>query len=156
MRAFRTRSLGPGTFDPTQDNLIPDPPPDPDNPDEDPVDIGYRDQTGNIRFEANAEYRFPIVTYLNGAFFIDAGNVWTSEDNPETTNAEGDGSGEFGSDFLNELGIGAGAGLRIDIQSFVIRFDLAFPMHDPRKPLGDRWVNDFGKPIFNFAIGYPF
>ena len=57
---------------------------------------------------------------------------------------------------MNELGIGTGAGLRIDIQSFVIRFDLAFPLHDPRKPAGERWVNDFGSPVFNFAIGYPF
>ncbi|MDR5590224.1 BamA/TamA family outer membrane protein [Christiangramia sp. SM2212] len=156
VRAFRTRSLGPGTYNPAEDNLIEDDPVDPDNPEDDPVNIGFRDQTGNIRFEANAEYRFPIVTYLNGAFFIDAGNVWTSKANPETTNANSDGTGKFDSDFLNELGIGAGAGLRIDIQSFVIRFDLAFPMHDPRKPMGDRWVNDFGNPVFNFAIGYPF
>lgn len=162
VRAFRTRSLGPGTYNPLEPNQIPDEPDDPDQPDE-PDDneteienVGFRDQSGNIRFEANAEYRFPIVTYLNGAFFIDAGNVWTSDEQPETTNLTGDGSGEFESDFLNELGIGAGVGLRIDIQSFVIRFDLAFPMHDPREPVGDRWVNDFGSPVFNFAIGYPF
>ncbi len=154
VRAFRTRSLGPGTFDPTEENLVPPDPEDPEEPDNSD-DIGYREQTGNIRLEANAEYRFPIVTYLNGAFFIDAGNVWTSERQLETTNVDG-GSGKFSSDFMNELGIGAGAGLRIDIQSFVIRFDLAFPMHDPRKPLGERWVNDFGSPVFNFAIGYPF
>ncbi|SDR79937.1 BamA/TamA family outer membrane protein [Gramella sp. MAR_2010_147] len=150
VRAFRTRSLGPGTFNPAEPDQIPD------NPEEEISNTGFRDQTGNIRFEANAEYRFPIITYLNGAFFVDAGNVWTSNAKPETTNLNGDGSGKFESDFLNELGIGAGAGLRIDIQSFVIRFDLAFPMHDPRKPIGDRWVNDFGNPVFNFAIGYPF
>lgn len=159
VRAFRTRSLGPGTFNPAEPDQIPDEESNQENPD-DPNDeienVGFRDQTGNIRFEANAEYRFPIVTYLNGAFFIDAGNVWTSDAQPETTNLTGDGSGKFESDFLNELGIGAGAGLRIDIQSFVIRFDLAFPMHDPRKPIGERWVNDFGSPVFNFAIGYPF
>lgn len=143
VRAFRTRSLGPGSFDPTEGE-------------EDTENIGYRDQTGNIRLEANAEYRFPIIQFLNGAFFVDAGNVWNSRANPETTNTIGEGSGKFESDFLNELGIGTGAGLRIDIQSFVIRFDLAFPLHDPRKPLGERWVNDFGSPIFNFAIGYPF
>ncbi|MBT8295388.1 MAG: outer membrane protein assembly factor [Gramella sp.] len=142
VRAFRTRSLGPGTYDPTEG-------------DGEAENIGYRDQTGNIRFEANAEYRFPIVTYLNGAFFVDAGNVWTSDAQPETTNEDG-GTGKFGSDFLTELGIGTGAGLRIDIQSFVIRFDLAFPLHDPRQPVGERWVNDFGSPVFNFAIGYPF
>ena len=141
VRAFRTRSLGPGTFDPTEGEAT--------------ENIGYRDQNGNIRFEANAEYRFPIITYLNGAFFVDAGNVWTSDAQPETTNENGQ-NGKFGSDFLTELGIGAGTGLRIDIQSFVIRFDLAFPLHDPRLPTGERWVNEFGSPVFNFAIGYPF
>ena len=153
VRAFRTRSLGPGTFDPSEENLIDDTsnPDDPEN-----EGYGYRDQTGNIRLEANMEYRFPIVTYLNGAFFVDAGNIWTSEEQPETTNADGEGSGKFGSGFINELGIGTGVGLRIDIQSFVIRFDLAFPLHDPREPAGERWVNDFGSPVFNFAIGYPF
>ena len=153
VRAFRTRSLGPGTFNPNEPNML-----EPDLPEgeEQTLYSGYRDQTGNIRFEANAEYRFPIVTYLNGAFFVDAGNVWTSEAQPETTNLNSNGSGKFGKDFLNELGIGTGAGLRIDIQSFVIRFDLAFPLHDPSKPQGDRWVNDFGSPVFNFAIGYPF
>lgn len=148
VRAFRTRSLGPGTFNPNEPNLLED--------DVDSENLGYRDQTGNIRFEANAEYRFPIITYLNGAFFVDAGNVWTSKAQPETTNRVGNGSGKFESDFINELGIGTGAGLRIDIQSFVIRFDLAFPLHDPSKPRGERWVNDFGSPVFNFAIGYPF
>ena len=156
VRAFRTRSLGPGTFDPTKENLIDDNSGEPDDPEDDPGSIGYRDQTGNIRLEANAEYRFPIVTYLNGAFFVDAGNIWTSEEQPETTNLEGGGSGKFESDFMRELGIGTGVGLRIDIQSFVIRFDLAFPLHDPREPAGERWVNDFGSPVFNFAIGYPF
>ena len=154
VRAFRTRSLGPGTFDPNAANLLDDPAVIDENGDV--VDLGYRDQTGNIRFEANAEYRFPIVTYLNGAFFVDAGNVWNSDAQPETTNRFSDGTGKFGSDFINELGIGTGAGLRIDIQSFVIRFDLAFPLHDPSKPQGERWVNDFGSPVFNFAIGYPF
>ncbi|MFV8225847.1 BamA/TamA family outer membrane protein [Christiangramia aquimixticola] len=134
VRAFRTRSLGPGTYVPSSDDSV------------------YRDQSGNIRFEANAEYRFPIITYLNGAFFVDAGNVWNSKRNIET----GSEAGQFQSDFITELGIGTGAGLRIDIQSFVLRFDLAFPLHDPNQPLGSRWVNDFGSPVFNFAIGYPF
>ncbi len=149
VRAFRTRSLGPGTFNPNEPNEIEE------EDGENVENLGYRDQTGNIRFEANAEYRFPIITYLKGAFFVDAGNVWTSKAQPETTNPSG-GSGKFESGFINELGIGTGAGLRIDIQSFVIRFDLAFPLHDPSKNPGDRWVNDFGSPVFNFAIGYPF
>lgn len=132
VRAFRIRSLGPGTYNP------------------DPEDIGFFDQSGNIRLEANAEYRFPIYSFLKGAVFVDAGNVWNSK---QIDNLPG---GKFSSDFINEFGIGGGAGLRIDIQSFVIRFDLAAPFHDPRLPRGERWTFDIGSPIFNFAIGYPF
>ena len=131
VRAFRIRSLGPGTYDPAQSG-----------------DAGFFDQSGNIRFEANTEYRFPIISFLKGAAFLDAGNVWnTNESLP---------GGKFSSNFLKELGIGGGVGLRVDIQSFVIRFDLAAPFRTPYLPEGERWNFDFGKPVFNFAIGYPF
>lgn len=140
VRAFRTRSLGPGDYTPEGDG-----------------DVGYRDQYGNIRLEANAEYRFPIITYLNGAFFVDAGNVWTSKVNPDLqTPDEPQNVGKFSGNFINELGIGTGVGLRIDIQNFVIRFDLAAPLHDPSLPAGQRWDFDITNPVFNFAIGYPF
>lgn len=132
VRAFRTRSLGPGTYTP----------PDADS-------RSFFDQSGNLRLEANVEYRFPIFGYVKGAFFADAGNVWNTTDN-------GLPGGKFSGNFYNELGIGAGAGIRVDVQGFVIRFDLAAPLHDPSLPEGDRWVNDFGSPVFNFAIGYPF
>lgn len=135
VRAFQIRSLGPGTYTPDGE-----------------TDQGYGEQNGNIRLEANAEYRFPIVTYLNGAFFMDAGNVWTTQSDDDT----GLTGGKFTSNFINELGIGTGAGLRIDIQNFVIRFDVGFPLHDPRKEMGNRWEFGFNKPVFNFAIGYPF
>jgi len=132
VRAFRTRSLGPGTYSPPiEDNR------------------SFFDQSGNLRLEANVEYRFPIFSYFKGAVFADAGNVWNTTDN-------GLPGGKFTGNFYNELGIGAGAGLRVDVQGFVIRFDLAAPLHDPSKEEGKRWVNDFANPVFNFAIGYPF
>ncbi|MFO8147862.1 MAG: BamA/TamA family outer membrane protein [Bacteroidota bacterium] len=131
VRAFRIRSLGPGTYDPDESG-----------------NAGFFDQSGNIRFEANVEYRFPIISFLKGAAFVDAGNVWnTNESLP---------GGKFSSNFINEFGIGGGVGLRVDIQNFVIRFDLAAPFRTPYLPEGDRWNFDFGKPVFNFAIGYPF
>ncbi len=133
VRAFRIRSLGPGTSGGNTDDQG-----------------NFFDQIGNIRLEANAEYRFPIFSYLKGAFFIDAGNIWNSKDNLQL---EGD---EFTSDFLNQLGIGAGFGLRIDVQGFVIRFDLAAPLHDPSLPMGERWDFRYDEPLLNFAIGYPF
>ena len=135
VRAFRIRSLGPGTY----------------NADEDDTSGGFFDKTGNIRLEANLEYRFPIVSYLKGAVFADAGNIWNSVENPTF-----DGKDKFTSNFINELGMGAGFGLRVDIQSFVIRFDLAAPFHDPSKREGERFNFDVGNPILNFAIGYPF
>jgi len=130
VRAFRTRSLGPGTYEPDNNS--------------------YYDQTGNLRLEANLEYRFPIVNILKGALFVDAGNVWNTTNNEAL---EGD---TFGSDFMSELGIGGGFGLRVDIQNFVIRLDLAAPFHDPSLPQGQRWSWDVSNPILNFAIGYPF
>lgn len=133
VRAFQIRSLGPGTYDGDESD-----------------GFGFFDRTGNIRLEANLEYRFPIISFLKGAVFADAGNVWNSE---EVESLPG---GQFGSDFLSELGIGVGAGLRVDIQNFVIRFDLAAPIHSPELPEGDRWRFDYDDPVFNFAIGYPF
>jgi outer membrane protein assembly factor BamA len=136
VRAFRIRSLGPGTY----------------NSDEDAATSGnFFDKTGNIRLEANIEYRFPIYSFFKGAVFADAGNIWNSKENPAFN-----GKGKFSSDFLSELGMGAGVGLRVDIQSFVIRFDLAAPFHDPALPMGERWNFDVANPILNFAIGYPF
>lgn len=132
IRAFRTRSLGPGTYTPPSDD-----------------DRTFFDQSGNLKLEANVEYRFPLFSYLKGAVFADAGNVWNTSD-------DGLAGGKFTSNFINELGIGAGVGVRVDIQGFVLRFDLAAPLHDPSQAPGERWVNDFDSPVFNFAIGYPF
>lgn len=135
VRAFNTRSLGPGTYSDTDNQNS----------------TSFFDRTGNIRLEANVEYRFPIYSFFKGAFFVDAGNVWNSEENP-TFN----GDDKFSSNFLKELGIGAGFGVRIDVQGFVIRFDLAAPIQDPSLPKGERLDFQIDNPVFNFAIGYSF
>lgn len=133
VRAFRIRSLGPGTYN------------------ELGTDEGtFFDQTGNIRLEANIEYRFPVYGFLKGAIFADAGNVWNSKENPSLP------GGKFSNNFINELGMGTGIGARIDVQGFVIRLDLAAPFHDPSLPEGERLDFKFDEPILNFAIGYPF
>ncbi len=153
VRAFKIRSLGPGTFGSEGDNTT-----------------SFFDQSGNLRLEGNLEYRFPIWSYLKGAFFADAGNVWLtntleiSEDEPiegREFNEELQAKGKFGSDWIKELGIGLGFGLRVDIQSFVIRLDLASPLQVPYLPEGERIRTPFfdggsDNLIFNFAIGYPF
>lgn len=135
VRAFNTRSLGPGTYTDTNNQNS----------------TSFFDRTGNIRLEANVEYRFPIYSFFKGAFFVDAGNVWNSNENPAFN-----GNDKFTSNFLNELGMGAGLGLRIDVQGFVIRFDLAAPFHDPALPEGERIDFRLDEPVFNFAIGYSF
>nr|WP_245949295.1 BamA/TamA family outer membrane protein [Echinicola strongylocentroti] len=142
VRAFRIRSLGPGSYRPDSIN-----------------NQSYFEQTGDIRLEGNIEYRFPLVPYLKGALFVDAGNVWLMNENEALP------GGQFTGSWFSELGVGAGVGLRIDIEFFVIRFDFASPLRKPWLPEGERWQKEF-KPfdrdwrrenfIFNFAIGYPF
>ncbi len=152
VRAFKIRSLGPGVFTSEQEGST------------------FFDQSGNLRLEANLEYRFPVWSYLNGAVFADAGNVWLTYDPqlPADTSAEGQDlnrrlqeEGRFGKDWVKELGIGVGFGLRVDIRSFVIRFDLASPLQIPYLPEGERLRVPFldggsNNLVFNFAIGYPF
>jgi len=132
VRAFRIRNLGPGTYAPEAESN------------------SFFDQSGNIRLEANIEYRFPIVSFVKGAVFADAGNVWNTKENESVA------GGKFTSEFIDEFGIGAGIGIRFDVQGFVIRFDLAAPLKTPSLPKGERWSFDYDEPVLNFAIGYPF
>jgi outer membrane protein insertion porin family len=143
VRAFRIRSLGPGSYIP-QDRGF---------------GGSFFDQAGDIRLEGNIEYRFPIIPYLKGAVFADAGNVWLVNENEALP------GGKFSSQWMKELGVGAGVGLRIDIQIFVIRFDLATPLRKPWLEENDRWIKNFvpgnsswrrENLVLNFAIGYPF
>ncbi|MBO0593189.1 BamA/TamA family outer membrane protein [Cellulophaga sp. E16_2] len=153
VRAFQIRSLGPGTFYSEDDDTT-----------------SYYDQSGNLKFEANLEYRFPIFSYIKGAIFADAGNVWltydveTSDDDSEDDIAfieELNSKGKFSNNWIKELGVGVGFGLRVDIQSFVIRLDLASPIRVPYYEEGERSRIPFfdggdNNLMFNFAIGYPF
>jgi outer membrane protein insertion porin family len=153
VRAFQIRSLGPGTFRSDADRTS-----------------SFFDQSGNLRLEGNLEYRFPIWSYVKGALFADAGNVWLTndielpEDEPEESRAFNEAlleAGKFRADWTKELGIGIGLGIRVDIQSFVIRFDLASPLQVPYLPEGERIRIPFfdggsNNLVFNFAIGYPF
>lgn len=128
VRGFRIRSLGPGTYLPEDGST------------------SFFDQAGDIRLEANLEYRFPIISFLHGAVFTDAGNVWLMNENPSLP------GGKFTSSFTEEVGISSGLGLRIDVTGFVIRFDLAAPIKQPAQT----WDFEYDQPVLNFAIGYPF
>lgn len=143
IRAFRARSLGPGSHrDETNPNDF------------------LADQSADIKLELNTELRTTLVGPLKGAVFVDAGNIWMRERDPERDGVEFDG------DFLKEFAVGTGAGVRIDLSFLVLRLDLAFPIRKPWLPENDRWVFDqinFGSStwrkenlVFNLAIGYPF
>ncbi|MGV3636841.1 MAG: BamA/TamA family outer membrane protein [Flavobacteriales bacterium] len=142
LRAFRARSVGPGTYTPGTSS---------------DAAVFLVDQVGDIKFEVNLEYRFPISGIVKGALFSDAGNVWLQDDDPQRP------GGEFRwNRALSELAVGAGFGLRIDPEVIVIRFDLATPLRRTELPAGDRWVFDDQRPrlmdnlVLNIAIGYPF
>lgn len=142
LRAFRLRTVGPGSF-------VNDVPATETN------QLVFLDQTGDIKLELNAEYRFPLVAMLKGALFVDAGNVWTlrEDERPE-------GQFEF-QDALNELAIGAGFGLRIDAEFLVIRLDFASPVRRVVPGEGFQWTlwqgaNIRENLVTNIAIGYPF
>lgn len=134
IRSYRPRELGPGSY-------------------RDTTQSGYFDQTGDIRFETNVEYRFDIIPYLKGALFVDAGNIWLSSAHPDKP------GGEFKlSRALSQLAVGAGAGLRVDAEFFVLRLDAGFPVRDPY--VTPSYVLKIPPPrstmVFHIAVGYPF
>lgn len=135
LRGFQVRELGPGRVKTTvlQQYYYPQ--------------IG-----GDYKLEMNTELRFPVAGKLNGATFIDAGNVWTKD-----ALLYGQ-EGVLTKQFLKDIAIDAGLGLRLDITFLVIRFDLGFPLRVPYNDPGKEW--DFGnalsRPVYNIAIGYPF
>ncbi|QBO57393.1 translocation and assembly module lipoprotein TamL [Chryseobacterium salivictor] len=143
IRSFRARTLGPGSYDPRIQNAS-----------------FFFDQSGDIKLELNAEYRANIYKFLNAAVFADAGNVWLV--NEDLTRP----GGKFSKDFVKEIAVGAGVGLRLDFSILILRLDLAMPLRIPYYEEGDRWTFnkiDFGSSawrkdnlILNIAIGYPF
>jgi len=146
IRAFRARSLGPGTYRPEvdQDDFLPD-------------------QSGDIKLELNTEIRQKLFSIVHGAVFVDAGNIWLRNNGTEENPLPG---AKFTSKFLSQLAVGTGVGLRFDLSFLVLRTDLAFPLRKPWLPENERWVLDsinFGSStwrkenlVFNLAIGYPF
>ena len=138
IRAWQVRSLGPGSYSIS-----------------DTTDL-FLNLTADIKFESNFEYRMKLFWMLEGAFFIDVGNIWA-------INSHDDRSGAMFElkDFYKELAVGTGYGFRFDFDFFIIRFDFGMKIVDPAYPLGKRLIpfnrkytsNDFA---FNVGIGYPF
>lgn len=136
IRAFTVRSIGPGSYrSPEADR------------------DGYFDQTGTFKLELNTEYRFPIVSVLHGAVFLDAGNIWLLKNDPLRP-----GGLLTGKTFLRDIALGTGVGLRVDIGVLVLRGDLGYGLHAPYYTGTNHYFNILFKNAFAFhlAIGYPF
>lgn len=162
MRAWASRRLGPGRFRPEQDSTT--------------GVFNYQvEQPGEIILEGNIEYRFPVFSFIKGAVFLDAGNVWLLKDDPERP-----GVSWKAQTFFEEIALGTGFGLRFNLPFLLLRFDLGLKLYNPAK-LGvynddpdnpapetldrDPWVikgfnilQPFKKDLLllNIGIGYPF
>ncbi len=136
IRAWPVRGLGPGVFVDSKFN--------------------FYNQTADMKLELNAEYRFKLIGLLEGALFVDAGNIWNIR---KESSQEG---GLFAwNSFAQQIAVGVGTGLRFDFNYFLFRVDLGIKAHDPVKANGERWVIGhqpltLNNMAFNFAIGYPF
>ena len=117
-------------------------------------DTTYPSQVGDVRLEANAEFRFPVWWIFQGAVFLDLGNVWylrdTEDSNPEEV--------FHFNEFYKQLGFNTGLGLRIDATFVILRIDLGMQLHNPGRPEGERWIHNFkwNNMALNFGVGYPF
>ncbi len=142
MRGWTPRTLGPGSqlADEYRDDYV-------------GGNYYYPQQMGNIKLEANIEFRFPIWGKFFGATFLDAGNVWYMK------GTDPDPNGIFHiRDFYKQLGFNTGLGVRLDIKFAVLRLDWGLQLHNPNRPEGERWIHDFkwkGMAL-NFGVGYPF
>ncbi len=152
MRGWRVRQLGPGSYNDTSGR----------------TGTSFIDRTGDIKLEANAEFRFDVVQLfggalrLNGAVFVDAGNIWLAQP------ADGYPGGDFRFSRLGkDLAVSTGIGARFDISGlFVLRVDEGFPLKNPDYSQYGGWVGDEIKPfnkdwqqrnlVLHIAIGYPF
>lgn len=135
MRGWQIRALGPGGKTLTEENLK------------------YPNSLGDIRLEMNLEGRFPIIGPIHGAVFLDVGNIWSNG------KGETDKSAIFYFDkFYKQLAFNTGAGIRLDLDFFVIRLDWGIILHNPNNIAGQRWIRkfNFDNTALHFAIGYPF
>ncbi len=136
IRAFTIRSIGPGKYVASSSKY------------------SYLDQTGDVKFEANLEYRFNMFGSLYGALFLDAGNIWLLKNDSSRPDSEFNPA-----TFLTQLATGTGVGLRYDLDFLVLRLDLGVALHVPYATGKSGYYNipNFKDGLgLHFAIGYPF
>ena len=133
LRGFQAHSIGPGSY------IL-------------PLELAQGtnflpDESGDIKIEANAEYRPKLFGFVEGALFVDAGNVWVLNSNPFLP------GGTFGKSFLSQIAADAGFGLRFNFTILLLRTDYGIPIRQPNTLIP---LHGFHGGVFNLAIGYPF
>jgi outer membrane protein insertion porin family len=161
VRAWRPRRLGLGAVPPIES----------DEPDKDGTFDYQFEKPGEILVEGSIELRGKLVGFIDGALFVDAGNVWGLKKPPQEV-----GNSQFKlNTFYRELGVGTGFGLRFDFTFLILRLDVGVKVYDPARAENDRFVLDKAKffgpfatttdngfthvrepVIYNVGIGYPF
>lgn len=137
IRAWQVRSLGPGSYLHQE--------------------TGFVNQTADIKLEANAEYRFKLFWILEGALFLDAGNIWTYNEDESRPGSKF----EF-KYLLDDIALGTGTGLRFDFKFVIGRLDMGMKLRDPSIRGGSSWIMSNRKYNFRddftfvLGIGYPF
>ncbi len=155
-RGWRARALGPGSYKYYLDTNR------------------TATQIGDLRIGGSAEFRFALGPVLKAAVFVDAGNVWTLNYDLNRVGSQ------ISNNWYREIALSAGAGLRMDLDFFIIRLDVGLPITNPALPQGEKWIfqntkdkfvaeakQKFGDtytkivpklyiPNFHFGIGYPF
>jgi outer membrane protein assembly factor BamA len=139
IRGWQARTLGPGTFRGTGNAMV------------------YDLQAGDVKLDANIEYRFKVLKFLELAAFMDAGNIWTIREYDSQP------GGAFTADFYKQIAWSYGVGVRFDLSLLIFRIDFGVKLHDPsRIAEGKQWrtaANGLGwkdDMTFHFAIGHPF
>lgn len=114
-------------------------------------------QTGDMRLEANLEYRFPLFWNFEGAIFFDAGNVWNIKNHNDGIKETREGLFEL-KNFYKHLAADWGAGLRLDLKFVLLRLDMGIKLYDPATDdwKGPRSMLKKGNYAFQFGVGYPF
>ncbi len=138
MRGWIVRRLGPGTL---------------------PNDSkDYPSQVGNMKLEANVEFRFPVWDFVRSAVFVDAGNIWFAGRRDYEDAQMNDAAMFRPGSFYRQLGLNTGLGLRLDFRRFLFRVDWGVKLHDPGQPAGERWTRGLRlrNTALNFGVGYPF
>ena len=109
-------------------------------------------QTGDMKLEANIEYRFPMFWKVEGALFVDAGNVWTFKQDDDASKFD---FRHLGESIAADWGLGA----RVNLSFLVLRLDMGMKVHDPSRTspwlMPEEWLKREGFAL-HFGVGYPF